>query len=179
MSAVDATLKRKILDHARERGNTTRDEVARLFFAGDIRCVYPYMNQLTAERHVFPLANGRTATAWIACSDNEEDPEEGPEESAPALATESEPARPKARDFADGEVYEVALKTIRDAYGYTQVKQFRNMLRSHTRRHPEFQLSFQRTPRGVKFCLGIPPLRWSTGSQPGHGGWRPGSGRNS
>ncbi|CAG7625985.1 hypothetical protein [Actinacidiphila bryophytorum] len=177
MIKPDPELLRRILAHVRERGNTNRDVVARLFFAGDIRRVYPYMNQLTAERHVFPLANGKTATAWIACSDNEEDSEEEPEESAPA--TEPEPARPKARDFADGEVYEVALKTIRDVYGYTQVKQFRNMLRSHTRRHPEFRLSFQRTPRGVKFCLGIPPLRWSTGSQPGHGGWRPRSGWNS
>jgi len=82
--------------------------------------------------------------------------------------TGNDSGKPRARDFADGEVHEIPVSTILDEYGYGEVKQFRNLLRGYVRTNPECQLSFQATETAVTFCMGPRPLKWEAFSQ---GGW--------
>lgn len=73
--------------------------------------------------------------------------------------------------FADGEVHEMTTSEIRDLFGFEHetFRRFRSWLRNYARPRPEIQLSIQRTETGLKFCMGIPPLKWEAPSQ---GGWR-------
>ncbi|MFE7278552.1 hypothetical protein [Streptomyces sp. NPDC057623] len=148
--AIDPELLGWVRDFIFQRESVSLACVAEEFFPGEFHTAQSYLDQLKAEGVI----------KW------------NPQGQVYKWAYSSRPqkiSRPKAKTFADGEVHEMTWREIQERFGYGEFRQIRNFFRGHARSRGDIQLSIQKTSTGVKFCMGVPPLKWEA---PRRGGRR-------
>ncbi|MFI9757636.1 hypothetical protein ACIHFB_06805 [Streptomyces sp. NPDC051963] len=174
MTELDPELLEWVRDFIEEKERVTVDDVRREFFPDEMGAPYPYLDRLVADR-VIEYRARQQVYEWAYRAKPRPKTEPVPEPKPkvePVPEPKAEPVkvwRPPARTFADGEVHELTWSEIHERFGFGDFRGFRNWLRGHARRRSPMQLSIQQTETGVRFCMGLPPLKWMA---PGKGGWR-------